>query len=125
MSGKGLYKYVDGNEYEGEFERDQRNGQGILRYANGDVYDGNWKDGKKNGTGKLSCANGDDYVGGELRLSNFESCIESIKIVVQSGSMISEEVPAKLATQMGPLMKEACSRYIMHNHTLCLFTTVC
>lgn len=55
----GVYKYVNGQVYEGEiiiksesdclgfFHDNQPNGHGEVRYPNGDIYTGEWKDGKR------------------------------------------------------------------------------
>jgi hypothetical protein len=38
--GRGVEKFADGDEYEGEFRAGKREGRGVYRYADGAVYDG-------------------------------------------------------------------------------------
>lgn len=41
--GKGTYKYVNGNEYRGEWRADRKNGQGVYDYSSTfEKYDGKW-----------------------------------------------------------------------------------
>ena len=49
--GRGVYRYADGNVYEGEWKDDKMHGRGVFRYADGDVYEGEWEDGKMHGRG--------------------------------------------------------------------------
>lgn len=75
-----MYRFANGDEYEGAYKDDRRHGKGVLRYASdesevdlkvnnarrcgkGDVYDGDWQDGMKCGTGICRYANGDVYIG--------------------------------------------------------------
>ena len=54
MHGKGMYVWADGAKYIGDWQHDERTGQGNYIWANGDQYAGNFKDGFKNGYGKLT-----------------------------------------------------------------------
>ncbi len=66
MIGYGLCNYKDGNIYEGEFVKNQRNGKGKFIFKNNLkylLYDGGWINGKMNGDGELTFTNGDRYVG--------------------------------------------------------------
>ena len=56
--GKGVYTYVSGNVYQGDFKNGHRQGSGILTYANGEKYDGSFDKDKKHGIGEYRCANG-------------------------------------------------------------------
>jgi len=48
--GRGVYLYVNGNKYEGEWANDKKNGRGCYTYfASGEKYDGQWTDGEKHG----------------------------------------------------------------------------
>ena len=49
MHGRGVYRCADGNVYEGDFKDDNRHGRGVHRYANGAVYEGDLEDGKMHG----------------------------------------------------------------------------
>lgn len=40
--GYGIYKYSNGDVYEGEWVEDEQQGNGILRFADGSVYEGNF-----------------------------------------------------------------------------------
>ena len=46
MHGKGLLKWKDGKQYQGDFCNDKREGQGVFTWRDGRVYEGQWKDGK-------------------------------------------------------------------------------
>ncbi len=37
-------KWLNGDQYDGDWKNDKRNGKGILTYANGDEYSGQFKD---------------------------------------------------------------------------------
>lgn len=41
----------------------KKTGKGLYKYANGDVYDGEWKDGSMNGYGVYTSHDGGKYKG--------------------------------------------------------------
>ncbi len=45
--GYGIYEYLNGDVYEGEWKDGLRNGKGIYTTANGKKYEGEWKNGEK------------------------------------------------------------------------------
>ena len=45
-TGKGIFKWITGTVYEGEFSEDIIKGKGKKTYSNGEVVEGNWNDGK-------------------------------------------------------------------------------
>mmetsp|Transcript_5526 Transcript_5526/g.9779 ORF Transcript_5526/g.9779 Transcript_5526/m.9779 type:complete len:121 (-) Transcript_5526:59-421(-) len=52
--GHGLYKWANGNEYEGDFSEGDINGFGEFRWESSlSTYRGEWKKGRKNGPGFL------------------------------------------------------------------------
>lgn len=61
--GFGIYYYLDGGRYEGEWNDDRISGKGKSIYSNGNVYEGEWTDGRINGFGTLLYSDGDKYVG--------------------------------------------------------------
>lgn len=61
--GKGIYYYDSGDLYEGEFYEDKKNGMGKETYINGDFYHGKFKMGEKFGRGKYTYKNGSCYNG--------------------------------------------------------------
>ena len=63
---RGVIRY-DGETYDGEFYLDVFHGKGIFRYKNGDVYEGDWTGGKRNGFGKLTAADGKVKYQGEWK----------------------------------------------------------
>ena len=69
--GHGVYRYADGDVYEGEFKAGLQEGRGVFRYANGDVYEGEFKAGKREGRGVARFANGNVY-DGEWKADNRE-----------------------------------------------------
>jgi len=42
--GKGTFTWANGNQYVGEWLKDNLHGKGAFRYANGEKYDGEWKE---------------------------------------------------------------------------------
>ena len=54
---RGILRY-DGESYEGEFYLDEFHGKGLYRYKNGEVYEGDWAAGKRSGFGKLTGPDG-------------------------------------------------------------------
>ena len=60
---EGIYKYVNSDEYSGEWKDGKRHGQGKLKWANGDEYSGGWNDGTRHGQGVQYYLNGDLYSG--------------------------------------------------------------
>ena len=47
--GRGIFTYVDGARYEGEWRENKRHGRGILTLANENRYEGEWREGKIHG----------------------------------------------------------------------------
>jgi len=61
--GIGIFIYVNGKRYEGEWKNDKIDGRGIMFYKNGDKYDGYFANNKKEGKGTYYYNNGNTYVG--------------------------------------------------------------
>ena len=61
--GKGIYRFADGDQYEGDFVNGERRGKGIYRFANGDQYEGDFLDGKLHGKGIYRFADGTQWEG--------------------------------------------------------------
>lgn len=51
------------SQYEGGYKNDRREGHGLFKFANGDWFEGTWFDGKPNGQGKVEYTSGDVYEG--------------------------------------------------------------
>ena len=69
MHGKGLYKWKEGSEYEGEYNNNIREGKGIFRWKNGIEFEGNFLDGKPEGKGVMKSKDKEinvEYKKGEL-----------------------------------------------------------
>jgi hypothetical protein len=62
-SGKGVYRWLDGTKYDGEWYKDREHGFGIKQYANGDCYHGEWKEGLFHGQGIYEWENGERFEG--------------------------------------------------------------
>ena len=54
MHGKGLYKWVDGNQYQGEYVNNIKEGQGEFKWKDGKIFKGEFKKGKPHGKGLLT-----------------------------------------------------------------------
>eukprot|EP01022_Parablepharisma_sp_SALTPOND_P017774 TRINITY_DN2890_c0_g1_i1.p3 TRINITY_DN2890_c0_g1~~TRINITY_DN2890_c0_g1_i1.p3 ORF type:complete len:233 (+),score=40.31 TRINITY_DN2890_c0_g1_i1:81-779(+) len=52
-NGKGVCKWPNGDEYDGDWKNDMFHGKGVFRSNDGRVYDGNWRDGKLEGYAKV------------------------------------------------------------------------
>ena len=46
------------------WKNNKRDGKGVYKWSNGDVYDGDWKDNRPNGQGTLKTVAGMQYKGG-------------------------------------------------------------
>ena len=44
--GSGIFKFINGNKYNGKWIQNKMNGLGEMNYSNGDNYNGEWKDDK-------------------------------------------------------------------------------
>ena len=60
--GNSIYKYADGNVFDGDWDDGYKHGKGIFNYANGDINDGGYKHDRKHGKGVMKYANGDEDV---------------------------------------------------------------
>lgn len=61
--GKGTFKFINGDEYIGDWKDNKFSGSGKFVYANGNKYEGTYKDGLRSGTGTFTWKNGDEYEG--------------------------------------------------------------
>ena len=46
INGKGIYTFIEGIEYIGEFKNNMKNGNGICTFNNGNIYTGLFKEDK-------------------------------------------------------------------------------
>lgn len=46
MDGYGIFTWVDGRKYEGQYKGDKKHGKGVFTWPDGRKYDGNWSNGK-------------------------------------------------------------------------------
>jgi len=46
MEGTGIFTWMDGRYYEGEYRDDKKEGFGIFKWPDGRCYKGCWKNGK-------------------------------------------------------------------------------
>ena len=49
--GYGIYRWVEGSVYYGEYKKNNIDGHGHLRWPNGNEYCGEWKNNKQSGEG--------------------------------------------------------------------------
>jgi len=61
--GYGIYNFVNGGRYEGDYNLGKFHGQGIYTSKNGSFFEGQFKDGKRHGTGYLKYQYGGTYQG--------------------------------------------------------------
>ena len=69
--GHGVYKYLDGSVYNGEWREGRRHGHGTYTFSNGDRYVGEWVEDYKEGQGKMRWHTG-DYYDGEWKFNKRE-----------------------------------------------------
>ena len=63
--GFGIFREVDGSQYEGEWQRGLRHGKGTQRWAaSGAEYEGEWREDRRHGYGRHVCTDGRVYCGG-------------------------------------------------------------
>ena len=63
MHGKGVYTWIDGRRYEGNYYKDKKHGFGIYKWVDGRIYEGMWMDGKQHGKGKYILPDGSFKIG--------------------------------------------------------------
>jgi hypothetical protein len=63
IHGKGVFKFVSGSVYKGDFQNGVRDGYGIETYYNGSKYEGSWYKDKKHGIGEFISANEEIHKG--------------------------------------------------------------
>jgi len=61
--GFGIYKWKDGRQYRGMFQKNMRHGEGVFLYANNDHYEGSFVNSKREGRGRFIFADGSLYEG--------------------------------------------------------------
>ena len=49
MSGYGVFEWLDGKKFEGEYLDDKKHGNGRFRWSDGRMYTGTWVNGKQHG----------------------------------------------------------------------------
>ena len=59
MKGFGVFTWVDGRTYEGEYDNDKKHGHGVYKWQNGRIYDGFWANGVQDGVGKYTNSKGE------------------------------------------------------------------
>ena len=57
MDGKGIYKWPEGGEYNGDYVNGIKEGFGIFKWTDGKIFEGPFGNGKPNGKGKLTIGN--------------------------------------------------------------------
>ena len=57
MDGKGIYKWPEGVEYNGDYVNGIKEGFGIFKWTDGKIFEGPFGNGKPNGKGKLTIGN--------------------------------------------------------------------
>ena len=76
MHGKGIYKWPDGNEYEGDYINNIKEGFGEFRWENGKKYKGPYKNGKPHGIGTITMKDGAtmevEFINGKINKNNEE-----------------------------------------------------
>lgn len=53
MHGQGIFQWVDGTTYAGDYQHGRKHGEGTFIYLSKKRYVGEWAAGKQNGRGRL------------------------------------------------------------------------
>ena len=61
--GKGRFLWANGESYEGDYLKDERTGKGIYLWPDGSLYEGEFLSGKRHGWGRYQSADGTIYEG--------------------------------------------------------------
>lgn len=61
--GQGLYRWMNGRTYVGEWYENQMDGQGVESWSNGSKYQGQFKANKRHGQGTFTWFDGRQYIG--------------------------------------------------------------
>ena len=80
---KGVMYYTNGDKYEGDWRRDNREGKGIISYFDGDRYEGEWVKNKRDGFGRYYYKNGDIEEGMYKKikkLGNIKNILQIMKL---------------------------------------------
>jgi antitoxin component YwqK of YwqJK toxin-antitoxin module len=84
-NGFGVYKWSDGDKYEGDWKNGKFEGKGKYYYSNGSTFEGKYKLGKKHGEGVFIKKNGDEY----------EGLWQHGKRVVKTNTILKQWLPGK------------------------------
>lgn len=57
MHGRGIYKWPDGSEYEGDYVDNIKEGYGFFKWSNGKTFKGGFKKNTPHGTGIMTLGN--------------------------------------------------------------------
>lgn len=63
LTGTGMYRWVNGDLYEGSFVEGKCHGNGIIKFASGKIFKGSFSDGMFHGKGVLTFQDGDSFEG--------------------------------------------------------------
>ena len=93
---QGVYSWLDGRQYEGEWIKNNMEGVGIYSWSDGRLYEGEYLNDKKQGYGKYLWADGRSYEGywykgkqyglGQYKSSG-EDSIKSISLMANNNGM--------------------------------------
>ncbi len=67
FSGRGLIRWTNGDEYEGDLDQGKRQGQGRFSWPSGQRYEGDWDQDQPHGKGRMRYPNGNLFQGTFVR----------------------------------------------------------
>jgi len=124
MNGRGIYNYSNRDVYYGEFVNGHREGDGLYNFSNGDVYDGKFVNGKKEGRGVYTRANGTVYHNGYWIN---DMALREAAVSVAAVSVVSKKVEKDEVCIQGDKSCVVClenKRKVIYNcgHYICCHT---
>jgi hypothetical protein len=95
MNGFGIYKYISGAVYTGEWKDNLHQGKGIYEFPDGTVYEGEWKEHKMHGDGCYLDRDGRKWKGQFVEgiyQSKMQKKLKLEKMIRENEATISSEI---------------------------------
>lgn len=97
MNGFGVYTYISGAIYTGEWMNNFHHGKGVYEFPDGSVYEGEWKNHKMNGEGCYTDRDGRKWKGEFVEgiyQSKMQKKLKLEKVIKEKEGAITTEIEA-------------------------------